>query len=130
MSNPLPKHLLPASLLQIAEYCGEDTMWTVWGAFGGGRFFVPEHVTPEHRLSDLLGYAVACKFCETFGGELLTIPKADAAKRAVRNQMIRQAKAEGLDNFTLARRYNLTDRQIMEICKAEEPVSVNCDLFD
>lgn len=126
----LPAHLLPQSLLTIADYCGEDVMWAIWENYGGGRLHVPMTATPEHKLSDLLGFANACRFCEQFGGEMLTIAKADHARRAVRNELIRQARREGIDNLTLARRFNLTDRQIMQICKAYAPAVMNFDLFE
>lgn len=128
--SSLPRHLLPQSLQTIADYCGETVMWTIWEHFGGGRLHVPLRVEPDHRLSELLGFAAASAFCQQFGGEFLTIAKAESAKRAVRNELIRQAKREGLDNFTLARRFNLTDRQIMEICKAEAPIVMSFDLFE
>jgi len=128
--NTLPAHLLPDSLKTIADYCGEEIMWTIWEHYAGGRLHVPIHPDSNHKLIDILGYAGAIQFCSQFGGEFLRIDKAENAKRAVRNTLIRQAKAEGLDNFTLARRFNLTDRQIMKICAASDEPAVNFDLFD
>ena len=128
--SELPKHLLPKSLLQIAEYCGETTMWVIWSAYGGGHLSVPERVAPEHGLSQLLGYANASRFCQAFGGEIMNIPKADAAKRSVRNKQIRQYRRDGWSNFNLCRRYGLTERQIIAICQADEVVVVNFDLFE
>jgi hypothetical protein len=131
MSTQLPRYLLPKSLLQIADYCGDEVMWTIWENYGGGHLHVPLSVTPEHRLSQLLGYAVACRFCEAFGGEQLTIAKAESARRAVRNELIRLAKQQGADNFSLARRHNLTERQILKICRDEVSMGLmNFDLFD
>lgn len=126
----LPKHLLPASLRQIADYCGEATMWAIWSAYGGGHLSVPERVRPEHGLSQLLGLPGARRFCQAFGGEILTIPKAEAAKRAVRNECIRRDRRGGMSNFGLCRKYGLTERQIITICQANEPVAINFDLFD
>ncbi|MCL7422527.1 MAG: hypothetical protein M8364_16675 [Methylobacter sp.] len=126
----LPRHLLPASLLLIAEYCGETTMWAIWSEYGGGHLSVPERATPEHSLSQLLGYAAARKFCQAFGGELLNIPKAAAAKRAVRNECIRRDRRNGMGHFALCRKYGLTERQIIAICQAGEPKAFNFDLFD
>jgi hypothetical protein len=130
MSTKLPRHLLPESLLQIAEHCGDDVMWKIWERYGGGRLYVPDSVTPEHELSQLLGYPDACRFCANFGREQIAIAKADSAKIAVRDALIRQAKQEGVSNLTLARRHNLTDRRIMEICRADAPPSMNFDLFE
>lgn len=129
--STLPRHLLPQSLMVLSEYCGDEVMWLLWENYAGGRLHVPLSVSNEHALSALLGYANACLLCEKFGGENLVIAKAESAKRAVRNALIREAKAQGLDNFTLARRFGLTDRQIMTICQTSEPEPVlNLDLFD
>jgi len=126
----LPKHLLPAGLLLIAEYCGDDVMWAIWQAYGGGRLSVPMSVDAEHPLAVLLGLAAAIKFCEAFGGELLNIPKAERAKRAVRDELIRTDRLAGSTLFALARKYNLTDRQIMSICSMTPQPAINFDLFE
>lgn len=126
----LPKHLLPASLLQIAEYCGEATMWAIWRAYGGGHLSVPLQAAPEHGLSQLLGYPAACQFCLAFGGELLNIPKGESARRTVRNERIREDRRAGMDNFGLCRKYGLTERQISAICQTDNPQGPNLDLFD
>lgn len=129
--SELPRHLLPASLLDIAEYCGDDVMWKVWSAYGGCRVSVPSVMTPEHSLSQLLGYADACKLSTAFGGaEPLTIAKAETARRAVRNEMIRQDHREHMSMCNLVRKYDLTDRQISTIINTVEPLMLNMDLFE
>jgi len=129
--SELPRHLLPGSLLEIAEYCGDDTMWLIWSAYGGMRLSVPANMTPEHPLSQLLGYPAACQFSKVFGGaEPLTIAKAEAARRAVRNEMIRQDHLAGFTMGNLVRKYKLTDRQISTIIHAVEPMMLNMDLFE
>lgn len=129
--SELPRHLLPASLLEIAEYCGDDTMWKIWGAYGGMRLSVPINMTPEHSLSQLLGYEAACQFSKVFGGaEPLRIARAEAARRAVRNEMMRQDHREGMSFANLVRKYELTERQISTIINAVEPVRLNMDLFE
>lgn len=130
MSTQLPRELLPESLLTIAEHCNDDIMWKIWELYGGGRLHVPLSVTEDHTLSRLLGYRDACLLCEQFGGEQLTIAKAEAAKRAVRNALIRQGKRNGLSNLTLARQFKLTDRQVMTICNDDQPAFSNLDLFN
>ncbi|MDI1278061.1 Mor transcription activator family protein [Methylobacter sp.] len=129
--SELPRHLLPASLLEIADYCGDDTMWKIWSAYAGMRLSVPMTMTPEHPLSQLLGYAAACQLSQAFGGaEPLTIARAEAARRAVRNEMMRQDHREGMSHCHLVRKYGLTDRQISTIINAVEPLMLNMDLFE
>lgn len=131
MNTPLPKHLLPDSLLQIAEYCGEETMWIIWKAYGGGHLTVPKNITPDHRLAELLGMELATKFCEMLGGaDVYQIPKAHAAMLAMRNERIRHDRFIGMDNFALCRKYGLTERQIITIVGQSAPVDPNYSLFD
>ena len=132
MSTPahLPMHLLPPSLRQIAEFCGDEVMWDIWRHYAGGHLSVPKTVTADHHLAQTLGPANAFKFCQAFGGELMNIPKAEAAKRAVRNAFIKADKAVGLDNFTLCRKYNLTERQISTICQGGQMQIDNYDIFE
>lgn len=129
MTN-LPRHLLPESLHTIAVACGDEVMWAVWERYGGGRLHIPRKLDPGHPLAQSLGCEIAQRLSAEFGGEFLTIPRALVARRAVRNALIRAGRTQGCNNFTLARRFEMTDRQISKICRAVEPPAVNADLFD
>ena len=124
----LPRHLLPVSLLQIADYCGDTVMWTLWEQYGGCHLRVPMRYDAAHPLNTPLGAVGLARLVDAFGGEILNIPRADAARRAVRDELIRNARAEGADLATLARRFTLTERQISTICRARDS-PVNHDLF-
>lgn len=128
----LPLDLVPAKLREIADYCGEDTMWLIWRDYGGCHLAVPrpDNLNIEHKLSRLLGSAAAFQFCGAYGGEILSIAKADAAKRAVRNALIQRARQQGKDLSALARQYDLTERQIMTICRNTQEQTPQLDLFD
>lgn len=125
----LPRHLLPASLLQLADYCGDDVMWALWDSHGGGHLRIPLRYDAAHPLNARLGPVGFARLVDSFGGEILTIPRADAARRAVRDALIRQGRAAGRTLFELARQYQLTERQITTICRARDSPIVNGDLF-
>lgn len=126
----LPRHLLPGSLLRLAEYCGDDVMWSVWEHYAGCTVYVPRAVEAHHPLAARLGQG-AVRLVEAFGGEILTIPRADAARRAVRDARIRQDRETGALLCELARRYQLTERQVSTILHAQAAGRVNrqADLF-
>lgn len=130
--SPLPTQYLPEGLRRIADYCDWDVMWLIWGAYAGGRLAVPKTVDEQHPLAGLLGISAAQQFCATFGGSLLVIPKADAAKRAVRDKVIRLEKKQNVSLNLLCRKYDLTYRQIQTICREDPntPTVLNFDLFD
>lgn len=125
-----PRHLLPTSLCRIAEYCGDDTMLLLWEHYGGGHVSIPKQLTPEHHLCQTLGATKAMALSAAFGGEVLGIPRANAARLAARNAAIRTDYANGLTQHQLARRYQLAERQIGSICRLR-PIaeSINLDLF-
>jgi hypothetical protein len=123
----LPRHLFPRSLLQIAEYCGDSVMLKLLEAFGGVHLHVPENIPAGHRLAIILG-ADADKLAAAFGGETLFIPKADAARRAARDAVIRADRAEGASLSEIAIRHGLTERQIGSICASRHNDN-NPDLF-
>lgn len=129
MTTRLPTALLPPSLARLAEYCGDETMWLVWEHYGGGHVRVPKTLPPEHHLVQTLGLARASALCATYGGEMLLIPSAHAARLAVRNAAIRASWASGDTQHALARRFGLTERQIVSICGQRPPPSTQ-DLFE
>ena len=114
----LPRHLLPGSLLRLAEYCGDDVMWAIWEHYAGCHLHVPNAVAEHHPLRALLG-PKAWRLTEAFGGEILTIPRAESARRAVRDVRIRQDRESGASLSELARSYQLTERQIGAIVNAK-----------
>jgi Mor family transcriptional regulator len=105
-------------------------MWAILSYYGGGHFCVPMAPTPEHNLTHIIGLQKAIDFCKQFGGELLSIPKADNARRLVRNVAIRHDRHAGMTNFDLCRKYGLTERHIITICRGEETDYKNNDLFE
>lgn len=126
----LPRHLLPPKLLEIAEYCGDKTAMALLQHYGGGHICVPQQVDALHQLSQVLGMVAATVFCQAFGGETIQIPKAAKAFRALRNAQIRQLRKEGEPLFNVARKFGLTERQILTICNGIEEDCGQADLFD
>ena len=116
-SSPLPTQYLPESLRRIAEYCGWEVMWAIWGEYAGGRLAVPKTLEVDHPLCQLLGPMAARQFCELFGGNLIVIAKADAAKRAIRDRALRAERKNGVSMNRLCKQYDLTYRQIQTICR-------------
>lgn len=125
--------LLPEGLQLIAEHCGEAVMWAVWKAYGGGHLSIPSKVSAKHPLAQALGLPHAQRLCEQFARETLQIPKWDAvekAQRAARNQAIRRQRQQGVGLFSLAREYNLTERQVINIINKGGEAVPQVDLFD
>jgi hypothetical protein len=126
----LPLHLLPPKLREITEYCGAETALLLLEHAGGRYVSVPypEHLHALHQLVEWLGVERAGVFCRQYAGELIQVPKAAAAIRAIRDQKIRDDRRAGASLGSLARRYGLTQRQITTIV-GQETDDRQFDLF-
>lgn len=127
----LPLHLLPPKLREIAEYCGTDTALLLLEHAGGGyvRAPEPENLHALHPLVEWLGVERAQAFCQAYAGEIIQIPKASAALRTIRNRRIHEERRAGVSLFALARKYGLTQRQIISILGDETEDDQQFDLF-
>jgi len=118
--SELNTDLLPESLRDIADVIGMAATLNLVKAYGGVRLWVPVKLTPDHALVHAIGLQAARKLVEYCALEELWIPKAAAALRAVRDQTIRERRADGEQVARLALEYGLTDRRVWEILAAGE----------
>jgi Mor family transcriptional regulator len=58
------------------------------------------------------------RLCSAYGNEIVSIPRAAEAIRALRNQQILHDFAEGQTQATIALKYGMTQRQVNKICNA------------
>jgi hypothetical protein len=124
----LPTDLIPPRLQEIASYCGQQTAIVLLLNFPGVRIHVPKRPLASHRLAELLGLAAFGRLCEMYADELIDIPRAAAAARALRNQAILRDFADGNSQSSIAIKYGLTQRQVNQICNAV-PIR-QLDIFD
>jgi len=122
--------LWPGSLKRIAEWCGVDAAIKIWEHYAGCHLSVPKHLPDDHRLVDELGIDAARSLSKLHGGEILSISKCQKTRRAIRDEIIRDSRGRGEQLATLARRHDLTERQIMVICSAGVVESTQIDVFD
>ena len=78
---------------------------------------LPDVNMPEiyTQLVELIGEDNTLKVLNTFGGQIVYIPKSDAIIRAERNKNIRAAFT-GYNYTELCRTFHLTEKQIRIIC--------------
>ena len=135
IDSVLPLQYLPASLLQIREYCGDAVMWGLFKHYSGQRLAVPRHLPdPEHQLVICLGLEGVKLLVKFFGGEVIIIPVCDAAKRRLRDESVRAMVKAGRSINDVAQQVGLTYRQVQHIAKGVassiEVKSANLDLFN
>lgn len=82
---------------------------------GPGYMYVPMRPKARHVLVGIIGPVATEKLCAEYGGRTLHVPQCDALRRADRNSEIQRMAAEGKPQTQIARRFNLTDRQVRNV---------------
>lgn len=125
----LDESLLPGVLRDIAALIGVPGTLQIVKHYGGVRLYVPKRFDPDHVLVKILGHAAVVKLIEHFGGEEhFDIPRCQIAGNAMRNAAIRDEYGK-LTQSQLARKYDLTERQIRNILAEIEPDEKQEELF-
>lgn len=86
---------------------------------------IPE---PYKQVADVIGVENFIKLARTIGGSTIYIPKSDSFLRPVRDLNIKK-DFNGYNHLELARKYNLSERWILEIC-GEGSIEGQISLFD
>lgn len=84
MTDTATLDLLPGVLREVAEAAGLAAALRLAGEFGGTEIWVPETLTPDHRLAKALGRDAAGAVVRLYGrGHLLVPlgPLADAGRK-------------------------------------------------
>ncbi|MGF6148929.1 Mor transcription activator family [Kingella potus] len=125
------RHLLPASVAQMAQVAGWDAVLRLVSRFGGANFPVGKNSTAagrrlHERLAEEIGEEAALRLGRAYGAQrYLWLPKCDAVLRELRDRAIRR----GFDRMTgegmgaheaaalLALEHNLTQRRVWDVLK-------------
>lgn len=119
--------LLPETIQQIAALIGLPRTLELVAALGGTTFPVPKNQRRlgqirYEALAEVIGVDGADALTRHFGGEILSIPKCEAALRELRDRAVR-AEFDAITRehpavhavMLLARKYRLTDRHIWRL---------------
>lgn len=109
----------PQLLREIALHCGHDAALRLVDAHGGTELFIPTHgaCRSAAALVALLGAPAASALIRAWPGSRLPVPRCARARRDLRDQAILAAYDDGTPVRELARRHQLTTRQVRSILK-------------
>lgn len=93
-----------------AEKTAEMVQW-----LGGTCLYIPSKHTAEHSITTWLGLELSQKVCAEFGGLSIEIPRMVELKRTERNAQIIADRTDGLSINKIARKYEMTARNIRNI---------------
>lgn len=142
ISDPLGsdiKYLLPESAQLIVTLIGLPKATRLIEELRGTTFPIPKRQTRMgeirfEMLAEVVGYDAAVVLTRHFGGESLYVPRCVSALRELRNRQLRidfdSMSSENSAVYAvsaLARRYDLSDRQIWSILKSIEKTEAKED---
>lgn len=121
--------LLPASMAELADIIGLPAVLALMKAFGGTELWVPQKLSHAHALVGAIGPEAAQTLCEYMAGERCKVPRGAEIIREIRNRAIRRERREGAKLDELALRYEITDRQVLNILNSEPADDSQQDMF-
>lgn len=119
--NDIPPEVLFPDVEEIAAHCGIETAINAVKHFGGCRIYIPREWRKDHELN-ILGENIAKKLVAVLGGSEISVPKRPWTSEGLRI-LVRQFLAEGLPQFKIARRLDISMRVIRDITKGKNLIS-------
>lgn len=113
---PIDERLLPPVTRRIVSAIGVANTMRLLKARGGIRLWLPKNGDRSAVLIDILGRDQTTQLLAAFpDADVLSLPKADKLLAQIRDAAIRHEHAAGDSLTTLALRYDLTERHVLNI---------------
>ncbi len=119
--------LLPPQARQLVRLIGMVNTLTLLEQRGGVTLRIPTKAMEAVYLRDVLPMDAIIELCKAMPGKRIELPKLDKITLQIRNQVIR-AERQQVSASKVALRFNLTRRQVINICKSSGP-GPQTDLF-
>lgn len=126
--------LMPINFVFITKLIGIPQALNMIDAYGGTELFIPskQALGINHEIAQIIGLNKLQLLASQCGNTYIEIPMGTPITIAMRNRMIKEhAKKESKSQ--LARRFQLTKRQIRTIVNKDKPLKIredqNLDLF-
>ncbi|MBN2684596.1 MAG: hypothetical protein JXR40_04910 [Pontiellaceae bacterium] len=111
---------LSPMLRELERVIGLDATLALVDRWGGINLYIPQTVPEGHTLAEAIGKEEAEKLSRYFGGDHISMPKAEEYRRLKRDHEIYRKKKSGVKANVLAREYGLTQRHIWQIISTEK----------
>ena len=106
---------------ELIALIGEEAFIKLACVFGGGNLYIGATENTVKKLTIVVGEEAAHKMIRAYSGGWIDVPKYIAAELATRNRRIAQDCDAGLSLNELARKYELSQRQICYVLKKPIP---------
>jgi len=122
--------LLPQTAQSLSQIIGIQAVIRLCETWPGIPIRIPVACDDEHALCIAIGKDAARALCDAYGGETITPPKLTARTLALRDAEIREARRAGESGEAIAKKYNLSIRQVWRIAGGILPVRDNSSEAD
>jgi len=105
------------SFAELGRVVGVDDARTLLAALGGGRFYIPRAINPDHRIAKLIGMSQGMVLCRHFstgiGGLWVELPRGETGMfEAYREQLRALASDASLSEQAIVRRLGVSGRTV------------------
>ncbi len=108
---------LPPQIRQLVALIGLPETFKLLQAKGGTQLRIPKVASKAEVLPEFLQCESIELLCKAWPAKVIDVPKVDKILLQIRNQAITEARATQSAS-QLARSFDLTRRQIINICKS------------
>lgn len=115
LSEDVDLSQLPPQIRLLVACIGLPATFALLRQRGGSPYTVPVHGEHSKVLANIMSVESAKALSKAYGGQTLTLPKIDKAMNQIRNRCICTAAEQGDSLSILAKRFDLTTRQISNI---------------
>lgn len=111
---------LPVGMRELKDVAGPGAALAICAKWGGRALYIPAKARADHPLAILLGTETAERLCAAMAGDRLAVPKTDAVLRQLRTRKICKLRRQGASIASLAKKFDLTPRRILQILDEEQ----------
>ncbi len=107
----------PRLLRELAPILSTEALWRLVERYGGTQLAVPVGFDPDGKLATEIGQVDARALVNNCGGLKIDVPRACKVLRWLRDETVTSELRGGLSIKEVARRHQLTRRQVTNIRK-------------
>lgn len=117
IEQELERSKLSVTIRDLLDTIGMEATSTLLEWRGGRQVYIPKDPKPGHPIVLALGSDITARLVARYQLCVLDLPMTASLKRVQRDQIIRERRQRGESTSMLAGEFNLTIRQIRNICQ-------------
>lgn len=108
---------------EVIDLIGEEAAQRIIEERGGVRLYICKQAREDIFLSSVIGIDLLERLIANFGGTCIDVPTDGAERRRKRNKEIVKLNSEGIPVANIARKFEMTSRNVWRILAVERKES-------